>query len=123
MRKPSRKTLTRKLDRLVGEIVRKRDKETCQWCGKRVSGSNCHVSHVVPRSAGNLLRWDLKNLKVLCFHCHINRWHKNPREAAEWFNGRFPKRAKYLDKHRHKIKRWKTWELEELFDKLSKQVV
>ena len=117
-----RKTIVRKLDKLVAEIVKQRDNYTCQHCGKKVSGSNCHVSHVIPRSRGNYLRWDINNLKVLCFHCHINWWHKNPLESGEWFKKKFPKRWKYLQRSKNTIKIYKNYELEELYEKLRKEV-
>jgi len=97
----SRKGQIKKLDKLAREAVLKRDKNICQKCGKHVEGQNAHISHVIPKSKGYALRWDLKNLKVLCFNCHINIWHKNPLEAWEWFKGKFPERAKYLEEHKN----------------------
>ncbi len=84
------------LDDLIKAIIKIRDNFTCQKCGEKVEGSNCHGSHVVPVSAGNKLRWDEQNLKVLCYHHHINWWHKHPLEAAAWFEATFPERAAYL---------------------------
>lgn len=92
----------KKLDKLVKEYVRSRDKNTCQHCGKHVSGSNAHVSHVIPRSRGNYLKWDDKNIKLLCFHCHIHWWHKNPVESGMWFMQKFPERWEYLQRNSHK---------------------
>jgi 5-methylcytosine-specific restriction endonuclease McrA len=117
-RKPNRKSLIKKLDSLVIEIIRLRDNYTCQHCGKKVDKSNAHVSHVIPRSAGNKLRWDLNNLKVLCFHCHINWWHKNPTESGEWFKQKFPVRWKYLEENKG-LYQFKTFQLEILRDELE----
>ena len=116
----------KKLDDLCREIVRLRDKNTCQHCGKYVTGVNSHCSHVVPKSKGYVLRWDLRNLKVLCFHCHINWWHKNPREAGAWFDDTFPERAKYIDEHKEDIihgsirEEFMSNKLEELKDELAR---
>ena len=33
---------------------------------------------------------------MLCYHCHLEWWHKNPLEAAEWFKGYSPERYEYL---------------------------
>ena len=118
-RKISRKGLVKKLDDLVKEITRLRDNYTCQHCGKKVDKNNAHVSHIIPRSAGNKLRWDLNNLKVLCYHCHINWWHKNPIEAAKWFKEKFMARAKYLEKNKG-LYQFKTFQLEILRDTLEK---
>ena len=81
---------------LVKEIVSIRDKDICQKCGERVYGSNRHRSHVIPVSAGNKLAFDPMNMKVLCYHHHMNWWHKNPTEAGEWFKEKFPERYAYL---------------------------
>lgn len=96
--------IKKRLDELVKKAVSKRDKDICQKCGKYVEGSNRHRSHVVPVSAGNKLRWDINNLKILCYHCHINYWHKNPLDAAEWFKKKFPERWEYLEKHKGLVK-------------------
>jgi len=116
-----RARLKTKLDKLVSEYVKKRDNYTCQHCGKRVDGSNCHVSHVIPRSHGDHLRWDPMNLKVLCFHCHINWWHKNPIESGEWFKSKFPERWNYLQKEKNKIHKFTIEELENLVVELKKK--
>lgn len=99
----SRKSNVKKLDKLARKVIIKRDENICQWCGRYAEGSGIHCSHVIPKSKGYALRWDLRNLKLLCFNCHINNWHKNPLEAWKWFENRFPKRAKYLEKHKNDI--------------------
>ena len=85
---------------LVKNIVSIRDKDICQKCGERVYGSNRHRSHVIPVSAGNKLAFDPLNMKVLCYHCHMNWWHKNPTEAADWWKEKFPERDLYLKANR-----------------------
>lgn len=97
---PSVSKIKKQCDKLVKDIVKIRDKYICQKCGKHTSGSDCHGSHVVPVSAGNKLAFDEQNLKVLCYHCHINWWHKHPLEAAAWFNATFPDRALYLEQNK-----------------------
>lgn len=37
-----------------------------------------------------------RNLKALCYYCHLHWWHKNPIEAAEWYKKNYPKNARYL---------------------------
>lgn len=101
MRKPSRKTLEKKLTKLVGDYIKKRDNYICQKCGKVVEGQNCHPSHIIPVSQGNALRWNPLNIKTMCFHDHISWWHKHPTESGEWFKKKFPKRYKYLIKHKN----------------------
>ena len=100
-KKPSpRQKLQKKLDQAWKVAVKERDDYTCQHCGKQGSGSNIHASHVVPRSAGNRLKWDILNGKALCFHCHMNLWHKDPVRMGEWFREKFPDRMAYLDEQR-----------------------
>jgi len=91
-----RTKLNKKLDTLAKTAAKERDDYTCQRCGKQERGSIMHGSHVYPVSSGNLLRWDIMNIKALCYGCHLQWWHLNPLEAAEWFNDKFPERAKYL---------------------------
>lgn len=119
--KTLRKRLIVQLDKLSKDVVRKRDGNICQNCGKWVEGSGRHVSHVIPVSAGNKLRWDPQNMKILCYHCHINWWHKNPMEAAAWFQNKYPERWGYLQKERGTYKFTLT-ELEELVVSLKAQL-
>lgn len=118
-----RKRLIKQLDSLSKEVVRKRDGNICQYCGKWCEGSNRHVSHVIPVSAGSRLRWDPLNMKVLDYHHHINWWHKNPIRAQEWFIRVFPDRWKYLDEQdRLGSKKFSLQELEDLVEELKAQL-
>lgn len=90
-----------KLDTIAKTFAKERDNYICQYSGQSVEGVNAHGSHVVPVSAGNVLRWDLNNIKCLSYHNHINGWHKNPLEYAEWFKTDFPERYEYLEKRRY----------------------
>lgn len=99
-KKPSISKLKKECDALVKEIVSIRDKDICQKCGKKVYGSNRQRSHVIPVSAGNKLAFDPMNIKVLCYYCHIQWWHKNPLEAQAWFKRKFPERFEYLMSNR-----------------------
>lgn len=117
-KKVSRSKIIKKLDELIKTQAKIRDKYTCQKCGKKLEGSNAHGSHVIPVSAGNKLRWDIQNIKTLCYHCHLNWWHKNPVEAGHWFTFQFPDRWEYLQANRG-IKIYKTFELQELLESLK----
>ena len=109
--KTKRQRLKKNLDDLIVELVKIRDNYTCQKCGKKVRGRNCHASHIVPKTR-YALRWNIVNLKVLCYHCHINWWHKNPLEAQQWFKEKFPERYKYLMKHKEDSGKFTLEELE-----------
>lgn len=118
-KKTERRKLIDKLDAACRIAVFKRDKGICQWCGKKVSKQNAHTSHVVPKSQGNALRWDMKNLKLLCFNCHIGKWHHRPLEAWEWFSNKFPERTKYLTEHRNDSGKFTVSELKDKLEKLN----
>lgn len=97
MAKTIKRKLKDKLEKLVKKIVKIRDKNTCQKCGKVVEGSNCHASHVIPVSRDGRLAFDVINIKVLCLHDHLYWWHKHPIEAGAWFTDKFPHRWVYLE--------------------------
>lgn len=104
---------------LAKEIVKIRDKNTCQRCGKVVFGVNCQASHVAPVSSGNILIADPLNIKVLCYHCHLNWWHKDPTVSGKWFKDKFPERHAYIEAHRYEsVKRtYQDWQ--DIYDNLK----
>lgn len=118
-RKPTIKGLKRKLWEAVKEYVRKRDNNQCQRCGKYVIGRQAETSHVIPKSHGNVLRFDPQNLKVLCFSCH-RWWHANPTDSGAWFKKKYPQRWEYLQEKRHQIVKWKVEDYERMIDELRK---
>jgi len=106
--------IKKKIEDLAKLRAKERDEWICQWCGKEVHGLNAHGSHVIPVSASQRLRFDLLNIKCLCYNCHFNKWHKNPNLASKWFQAKFPKRWAYLDKEQHNTTKWQRDELEAL---------
>ena len=124
-KRKSKKTLKKKLESLVKEIIKIRDKKICQHCGINTDGTNCHASHVIPVSRDGRLAFDPINLKVLCFHCHINWWHKFPTESGEWYKNKFPERLEYLNKKHLEYQKLGTiseiW-LEEQIEKLEEEL-
>lgn len=111
--KLNRIKLLKQLDKLVKDWVKRRDEHICQYCGIYCEGSNCHASHVIPVSHGQHLQFEPLNLKVLCYHHHLNWWHKNPTEAGIWFRQKFPERMEFLDKEKQIKHRWTDEELKE----------
>ena len=99
-KKTAKRKLIEKLEFVIRTYIRVRDKDTCQRCGKRVFGSESHTSHVIPKSHGNVLRFDEYNLKLLCSGCHLQWWHLNPLDAGAWFKRTFPDRYEYLESKR-----------------------
>ena len=96
MRKPSKTTLRRKLDKICSEIVRKRGK--CEICkGKR----NLQSCHIFSRTYNNT-RWSLDNLLCLCSGCHF--WaHKNPILFGEFVRKYLGEEKYQLIKEAHNI--------------------
>jgi 5-methylcytosine-specific restriction endonuclease McrA len=89
-----------------------RDKDTCQHCGKYVQWCDRHASHVIPVSRDGRLAMDPLNMKVLCYHCHLNRRHKHPIEAGEWYTKKFPDRWEILQERYRDGGKWSislTW--------------
>lgn len=120
-KKPTRGDLTKKLVSTAKQIVRLRDGNICQHCGTYCEGSNRQASHVRPESAGTSLRWNPINIKILCYHCHLNWWHKNPLEAGKWFREAFPERAAFIESFPN-VEKLSMVELEEMLKDLKKQL-
>jgi hypothetical protein len=63
------------------------------------------------------LRYDEKNVITLCYHCHLNWWHKNPIEAGEWFKNKFSENYEYIERVKNERVKFTVEELEELITK------
>lgn len=105
------------------KVVYARDKDICQHCDKKCIWSDRHASHVIPVSATGRLALYPLNMKVLCYHCHLNRRHKNPIEAGRWFESKFPERLKELEKLQLDIPMWSITlaELEKIEEMIEKE--
>jgi len=77
MKKPTRTSLKRRLDKKVSELVRARGK--CEQCHSKKYLQACHI---FSRKYLNT-RWDLENLLCLCAKCHFLA-HAEPIFFAEW---------------------------------------
>lgn len=98
------------------KVVYARDKDICQHCDKKCIWSDRHASHVIPVSSGGRLALYPLNMKVLCYHCHLNRRHKHPTESWLWFAEKFPERLKELQELQRNMPIWSITitELEEI---------
>ena len=100
--KSERARLTDRLDELILKIIRIRENDTCQRCHKECYGQDSQTSHIIPKKNGaSWRRFDLDNVQLLCYTCHLQWWHKNPTEAGVWFSTYFPDLDIYLEKYRH----------------------
>ena len=89
----ARRSLERQLDALVRQRVYDRDGWRCVRCGA-IRGLT--PSHVYPRGRYKNLQWLEINILTMDVACHLYWWHKNPCEAAEWFQKTYPDRYKQL---------------------------
>lgn len=95
---------------LAKKIAVLRDNKTCRKCLRnKFSGWAQHGSHVYPEGRYKSMSADVDNIIDLCYYCHFQWWHKNPLEAAEWFNTNFPELAETL-KIRARIIRQVNWD-------------
>jgi len=57
-----------------------RDKNRCQYCGKKVPTSELSLDHVIPRTQGGTSNW--KNIVCACTNCNKNKGGRRPEEAG-----------------------------------------
>ena len=114
MRKTSRKGWVRKLDKIVGDIVKVRDVK-CVTCG----GTNIlQPGHLFSRVAYST-RWDLNNVFCQCQSCNFKH-ELDPYPLTNYYIKKFGKKAydalhrKYVTPHK-----FKDFELEELYHQLQ----
>ena len=69
------------LKKLRAQACFKRDGHKCLRCG---ATSGLSPSHIYPQGRYPRMKWELDNVKTLCWACHIYFWHGNPMEAKEW---------------------------------------
>ncbi len=58
----------------------KRDRYTCQYCGKQPGPEELTIDHVLPRSRGGTSTWD--NCLLACVECNKRKADKLPDEAG-----------------------------------------
>jgi len=57
-----------------------RDKNRCQYCGKRFPTSELSLDHVVPRSMGGGTVWT--NIVCACAKCNVRKGGRTPKQAG-----------------------------------------
>lgn len=60
--------------------VFKRDKDQCQYCGKRFPRDKLTVDHIMPKSKGGKLTWN--NAATACLKCNQKKGARTPAEAG-----------------------------------------
>jgi 5-methylcytosine-specific restriction endonuclease McrA len=59
--------------------VFKRDRFTCQYCGRQPGSEELTIDHVIPRSRGGTSTWD--NCVLACIQCNADKADRTPAEA------------------------------------------
>jgi 5-methylcytosine-specific restriction endonuclease McrA len=57
-----------------------RDKNKCQYCGKRQPMSELSLDHIIPRSMGGKAVWG--NIVCACTKCNVKKAGRTPRQAG-----------------------------------------
>lgn len=57
-----------------------RDRNVCQYCGKRFSSSELNLDHVIPRSRGGRTTWE--NVVCSCIPCNLRKGGRTPDAAG-----------------------------------------
>ncbi|MCK4752976.1 MAG: HNH endonuclease [Planctomycetes bacterium] len=57
-----------------------RDKNSCQYCGKKFSTRELSLDHVIPRSIGGKAVWG--NIVCACMKCNVKKGGRTPKEAG-----------------------------------------
>ena len=57
-----------------------RDGNTCQYCGRKLSGNELTLDHIIPKSRGGRNSWD--NMVSCCQDCNRRKDDRTPEEAG-----------------------------------------
>ena len=96
-----------------------RDGGIDQKSGEPITGAYA-TAHVIPKSRGNIYRFDDLNLILLSFTSHT-WWHAEPFASAKWFREKFPNRAIYLDNLKGLVQ-YKRKDYEEMIERIETKI-
>ena len=117
-KKTARQRVVKRLDDIVSKYIRERDK-ACVQCGKVETLTN---GHVFSRRAYNT-RWDITgdgNCHTQCWGCNFLHG-KDNYEYYKWYVDKYGQEEfENLRKRYREIKKYKTPELEELYEEITK---
>jgi len=114
MRKPTKKSLTKRLDTAWSELIRSRG--ACQKCGKK---TNLQAAHIWTR-ARRSTRWLPLNGLCLCAGCHQFWAHKEPILFTQFANNILGDiKFKLLQQQAETIKKWTLNEMQDLLKELE----
>jgi hypothetical protein len=116
--KTERKKLIKKLDKVFGDYIKKRDNYTCVLCGSK---ERVQCGHLLTRAAYST-RWDEEGCFAQCFKCNYTHEFR-PYPFYQWFIKKFGQEKLDDLYFRHKqVVKFKNFQLEELIEKYSKKI-
>lgn len=102
-----------KFDRMPNQTVAfsrrnvfKRDKMTCQYCGKMPGSEELTIDHVVPRAQGGQSTW--ANCVLACVDCNSRKAARTPAEAKMTLRSK-PIRPKWKPGYAQRTDRIESW--------------
>jgi 5-methylcytosine-specific restriction endonuclease McrA len=60
--------------------VYRRDRNRCQYCGKKFKVADLTLDHVMPKSKGGEMVWE--NIVLACFPCNSKKDNRTPKQAG-----------------------------------------
>jgi len=72
--------LPRRAVKLNRRNIYARDRNHCQYCGRKFPMSELSIDHVVPRSHGGTTSWT--NVVCACVKCNVRKGGRTPQEAS-----------------------------------------
>lgn len=121
-KKPSRKTIVTKLDKVFSEYIRRRYAKNniseCVTCGKKDHWKNLQAGHFMSRKHYST-RWNEENVEVQCMACNVYRYGEQYLFAKHLGQ---EKADELLAKSRTMVK-LKDWELEEMIEIYKKKLL
>jgi hypothetical protein len=116
----TRKGLVKKLDNLTSQIIRKKYEDRCVVCGSTEKPTNGHLFSRDTYST----RWDTHdggNCACQCWPCNY-RHEYDPAPYTAWYIKKYGLEAYEALSRRRVSKPWKQWELEEIRERLEKEL-
>ena len=114
-KKPTRKTLITKLDKVFSEYIRRRyaknEIATCVTCGKKDHWKKLQAGHFMSRKH-YATRWDEDNVEVQCSACNVFRY------GEQYLFAKYlgtEKADMLLTKSREAVK-FPDWEIQEMIE-------
>ena len=80
-RRSDRYKLILRCEKLLKQIILKERGAKCEWCKKN---KVMQMAHILPKGLHPRLRFHRRNILLLCFYCHLIKWHRHPLNAAKF---------------------------------------